>query len=191
MKDEEVPDEDLMIRYRDGDVGAFEALYGRHRGGVFRFVLRQIGQHSAAEEVFQETWARIIASRSRYRVEAKFATFLYHVAHNCVIDFHRRRPPMQLISLDDDPEEAIQVAGPERDQPERATARRETAQRLLRALALLPAEQREAFLLQQEGGLSLEEIAEVTGTGRETVKSRLRYALNRLREGMGHEADVA
>jgi RNA polymerase sigma-70 factor (ECF subfamily) len=191
MTGEEVPDEELMTRYRDGDARSFEMLYARHRGGVFRFVLRQIGQRSAAEDVFQETWTRIIASRSRYRVEARFATFLYHVAHNCVIDFHRRRPPLQLISLDDDPDEAIQVAGSENDQPERAAARRETARQLLQALALLPAEQREAFLLQQEGGLSLEEIAAVTGTGRETVKSRLRYALNRLREGMGHEADVA
>jgi len=190
-------DEDLMLRYRDGDVRAFEDLYARHRGGVFRYVLRQVGLRAAAEEVFQEVWTKIISSRARYRVEARFATFLYRVAHNCVIDHFRRKPPLQLIALDDDEEkEAMQVAGPQQEQPERVVARRQTARQILRALALLPDEQREAFLLHEEGGLTLEEIADVTRVGRETVKSRLRYALAKLRQelngsGMSHEADVA
>jgi RNA polymerase sigma factor (sigma-70 family) len=184
-------DEQLMMRYRDGDAAAFDALYERHRGGVFRYVMRQVGLRSAAEEVFQEIWINIISSRNRYRVEARFATFLYHVAHNCVVDHFRRKTPLHLISLDDDPDEALQVAGPARDQPERAIALRQSAAKLLNALALLPPEQREAFLLHEEGGLTLEEIAAVTGTGRETAKSRLRYALAKLREGIEHEADVA
>jgi len=188
---EPVSDEQLMLRYRDGDVAAFEELYGRHRGGVFRYVLRQVGLRSAAEEVFQEIWMNLISSRTRYRVEARFATFLYHVAHNCVIDHFRRKTPLHLISLDDDPDEAVQVAGPEREQPERAAAMRQSAAKLLNALALLPPEQREVFLLHEEGGLTLEEIAAVTGSGRETAKSRLRYALARLRQGVEHEADVA
>ncbi|HKQ25038.1 MAG TPA: RNA polymerase sigma factor [Burkholderiales bacterium] len=188
-------DEDLMSRYRDGDVRAFEDLYARHRGGVFRYVLRQVGFRSAAEEVYQEVWTNIISSRTRYRVEARFTTFLYRVAHNCVIDHFRRKPPLHLISLDDT-EEAMQVAGPQQEQPDRVVARRQTAMRLLRALALLPDEQREAFLLREEGGLTLEEVADVTGVGRETVKSRLRYALAKLRQeldgsGMSLEADVA
>ena len=188
---ETVSDEQLMLRYRDGNVAAFEQLYGRHRGGVFRYVLRQVGLRSAAEEVFQEIWMNLISSRARYRVEARFATFLYHVARNCVIDHFRRKTPLHLISLDDDADEAIQVAGPDRDQPERAVAVRQSATKLLNALALLPPEQREAFLLHEEGGLTLDEIAAVTGTGRETAKSRLRYALAKLREGIEHESDAA
>lgn len=188
---ESVSDEQLMLRYRDGDAAAFDELYGRHRGGVFRYVLRQVGLRSASEEIFQEIWIKIVSSRLRYRVEARFATFLYHVAHNCVMDHFRRKTPLHLISLDDDDEEAHQVAGPERDQPERAAALRQSAARLLNALAMLPTEQREAFLLHEEGGLTLEEIAEVTGVRRETVKSRLRYALSKLREGVEHEANVA
>src|SRR3954447_8933155 len=188
---ENVSDEQLMLRYRDGDAVAFEALYGRHRGPVFRYVLRQVGLRSAAEEVFQETWMNIIAARSRYRVQARFATFLYHIAHNCVVDHFRRKTPLHLISLDDNAEEAIQVAASERDQPERAVASRQLSAKLLNALSLLPPEQREAFLLHQEGGLTVEEIATITSTGRETVKSRLRYALAKLREGVEHEADVA
>lgn len=186
-----VSDEQLMLRYRDGDAAAFEELYGRHRGGVFRYVLRQVGLRSASEEIFQEIWIKIVTSRLRYRVEARFATFLYHVAHNCVMDHFRRKTPLHLISLDDDEDAGHQVAGPERDQPERAVALRQSAARLLNALAKLPAEQRDAFLLHEEGGLTLEEIAEVTAVGRETVKSRLRYALAKLRQGVEHEADVA
>jgi RNA polymerase sigma-70 factor (ECF subfamily) len=188
---ENVSDEQLMLRYRDGDAVAFEALYGRHRAQVFRYVLRQVGLRSAAEEVFQETWMNIIAARERYRVQARFATFLYHVAHNCVVDYFRRKTPLHLISLDDSAEEVIQVAASERDQPDRALASRQLSAKLLNALSLLPPEQREAFLLHEEGGLTLEEIATITSTGRETVKSRLRYALAKLREGVEHEADVA
>jgi RNA polymerase sigma-70 factor (ECF subfamily) len=186
-----VSDEKLMLRYRDGDTQAFEELYGRHRGGVFRYVLRQVGLRSAAEEVFQEVWIKLISARGRYRVEARFATFLYHVARNCVVDHFRRKAPLQLISLDDDVDEAVRVAGPERQQPERAVALRQQAAKLLNVLALLPPEQREAFLLHEEGGLTLEEIATVTGTGRETAKSRLRYALQKLREGIQDETDAA
>ncbi|MEO8005697.1 MAG: RNA polymerase sigma factor [Betaproteobacteria bacterium] len=188
---EQVADEQLMLRYRDGDAQAFETLYGRHRGGVFRYVLRQVGLRSSAEEVFQEIWMKIISSRARYRVEARFATFLYHIAHNCVVDHFRRKTPLHLISLDDDDGEALEVAGPAGEQPERVVALRQSAARLLNALALLPPEQREVFLLHEEGGLTLEEIATVTSTGRETVKSRLRYALARLREGIEHETDTA
>lgn len=191
-----VPDEDLMLRYRGGDVRAFEQLYARHRGGLFRYVLRQVGFRSAADEVFQEIWMRIVSSRSRYKVEARFATFLYSIAHNCVMDHFRRKPPLQLISFDDKPEEALQVPGPAGDQPERLAQRRQSARLLLRALALLPDEQRNAFLLHEEGGLTLDEIATVMAVGRETAKSRLRYALAKLREeltgsGLENEADVA
>jgi RNA polymerase sigma-70 factor, ECF subfamily len=175
-------DEQLMLRYRDGEARAFEALYARHRGGVFRYVLRQVGFRGAAEEVCQEIWTKLIVARARYRVEARFATFLYSVAHNCVIDHFRSRPPLHLVSFDANADEAAAaVPGPEQEQPERIVARRQTAQRLLRALALLPDEQREAFLLHEEGDLTLEEIAQVTGVGRETAKSRLRYALVKLR----------
>ena len=185
-----------MLRYRNGDIRAFEALYARHRGGLFRYVLRQVGFRSAADEVFQEVWMRIVSSRARYRVEARFATFLYSIAHNCVMDHFRRKPPLQLISFDDKPDEALQVPGPAGEQPERLAQRRQTAQQLLKALALLPDEQRNAFLLHEEGGLTLEEIATVMGVGRETAKSRLRYALSKLREeltgsGFENEADVA
>ena len=181
----EPSDEELMLRYGGGDAAAFDLLYSRHRGGVFRYLLRQCGSRGAAEELMQDIWLNLIQSRSRYQVEAKFTTWLYTVAHNRLIDHYRRHKGLQVISLEGDSEDdPIQLPAHASLQPERQAQGREQAARLLWLVESLPAVQREAFLLHEEGGLSLEQIAEVTGVGRETVKSRLRYAFDKLREGM-------
>jgi RNA polymerase sigma-70 factor (ECF subfamily) len=172
-------DEALMLAYRDGDAGAFETLYARHRGGLYRFVLRQCGNRALADELYQDVWMNLIAARSRYVPSAKFSTFLYQVARNRVIDhFRALGRNLEDPENDDDP---FDPPAPPAAQPDMAIERREAASRLLKAVESLPPVQREAFLLHQEGELTLEEIAQVTGVGRETVKSRLRYALARLR----------
>jgi RNA polymerase sigma-70 factor (ECF subfamily) len=178
-------DEALMLAYRDGDAGAFETLYSRHRGGLYRFVLRQCGSRSLADELFQDVWMNLIAARSRYVPSAKFSTFLYQVARNRVIDhFRASGRSLEQPENEDDP---LDPPAPPESQPEQTVERRETASRLLAALEALPPLQREAFLLHEEGELTLEEIAQLTGVGRETVKSRLRYALARLREKLEAE----
>jgi len=182
----EPSDEELMLRYGSGDAAAFDLLYARHRGGVFRYLLRQCGSRAAAEELLQDIWLNLIQARARYQVEAKFSTWLYTLAHNRLIDHFRRHKSAQLVSLDGEGEEGEPLELPAQStvQPERMAQAREQAARLLWLVESLPALQREAFLLHEEGGLSLEQIAQVTGAGRETVKSRLRYALDKLREGM-------
>jgi RNA polymerase sigma-70 factor (ECF subfamily) len=180
-------DEALMLRYAQGDAAAFDRLYARHRGGVFRYLLRQVQNHRAtAEELFQDVWAGLIGARERYRVEAKFTTWLYTMAHNRVVDHFRRHRALELVPAeageDDDPPE---IAAPPTVQPERAAEARQQAFRLLALVDALPLAQREAFLLHHEGGLSVEEIAQVTGADREAVKSRLRYAMDKLKRGMG------
>lgn len=170
----EAPDEELMLAYREGDAGAFEALYKRHRGALFRFVLRSIKQRASAEELFQEAWIRVIEARSRYSPQARFTTWLYTIAHNLLVD-HWRRKGLSLVQLDEEPP----VAAP--DNPAKQAEARETLARLLHAIEALPAAQREAFLLHEEGGLSVAEIAAVTGAGEEAAKSRLRYALAKLK----------
>jgi len=181
----EPSDEELMLRFGSGDAAAFDVLYTRHRGGVFRYLIRQCGNRGAAEELLQDIWLNLVQARARYTVEAKFTTWLYTLAHNRLIDHFRRPKGPQLVSLDGDDEgDPLEVAAQVTVQPERRAEAREQAARLLGLVEALPAVQREAFLLHEEGGLSLEQIAEVTGTGRETVKSRLRYALDKLREGM-------
>ena len=173
-----------MLRYRDGDAGAFETLYRRHRGALHRYFLRQCGERTVAEELYQEVWMRVVGARARYRVEARFTTWLYTLAHHRLVDHYRARGRApQFDSIDDDSGEPLADASA--PAPDRiADARRQT-ERLLELVGALPAVQREAWLMREESGLGLDEIGQATGVGRETVKSRLRYATARLRRGMG------
>ncbi|HZP92897.1 MAG TPA: RNA polymerase sigma factor [Burkholderiales bacterium] len=175
-------DEALMSAYRDGDAGAFGVLYARHRGGLYRFVLRQCGNRATADELFQDVWMNLIAARDRYLPTAKFSTYLYQVARNRIVDYFRARS--RYPQMAEDEQEPVDPPAPPANQPERQVEAHRRAVRLIALIEALPFAQREAFLLHEDGGLTLEQIARVTGVGRETVKSRLRYALSRLREGM-------
>jgi RNA polymerase sigma-70 factor (ECF subfamily) len=130
----------------------------------------------------------VIGARAGYKVEARFTTWLYTIAHNRVVDHYRRHRPLELAhdaADDEEDDPVLQVPAPGTAQPERIAEAREQARRLLSLIEALPAAQREAFLLHEEGGLGVDEIAQVTGTDREAIKSRLRYALGKLRQGMG------
>jgi len=179
-------DSALMLRYRDGDVAAFETLYRRHNDALFRYLLRLCRQRAAAEDVFQEVWSKIIKSRDNYRPTAKFTTFLYHVAHNCFID-HLRRNKRHGNTADIEPDS--QPAGG--DSPELLTEKSLARRKLDAALGSLPDEQRDVFLLYEEAGLGLDEIATITDCKRETAKSRLRYAMRKLREALDEPPEKA
>lgn len=186
MRDE-VADEKLMELYRDGDAGAFDVLYRRHKAGLFRYLLRLCKQQGVAEELFQDVWSNLVRSRERYQPSAKFTTFLYRIAHNRVID-HVRQHPGITLSLDVEDEDCDspvqQLAADPDGQPEVMVERKRLVENLVEKIAALPAVQREAFLLREEAGLSLEEIAQATGVTAETAKSRLRYAVAKLRDGL-------
>lgn len=170
----------LMLAYAHGDLAAFETLYARHRGMLYRFLLRSVRDPHRTDELFQETWSRVIGARSRYQPQAKFSTWLLQIAHNLMIDGLRRQRP---LADGDEAEAALAtVATPEREQPDHTLSEFERRRSLQRAIEQLPDEQRIAVLLRLEQELSLEQIATITCTGRETVKSRLRYAMNRLHE---------
>jgi RNA polymerase sigma-70 factor (ECF subfamily) len=176
-------DEDLMLAYAAGDAAAFDAIYARHKGGVYRYLMRQCRDVGIAEQLFQDVWMNLIRVRTAYQPSAKFTTWLYTLAHNRLIDHHRASGRVTLVSTDDENHADVVAAlrASRRSEPESRAANRELGDRLKDAVAALPAAQRDAFLLQQEGGLTLEEIAALTGVGAETVKSRLRYATNKLR----------
>lgn len=175
----ETDDTELMLRYQSGEAGAFEALYGRYKGSLYRYLLRQCRNAETAADLFQEVWSRVIKARASYRPTARFNTYLFRIAHNCYVDHYRREQHRPIGTVDVD---SIDYAGDPAGGPEARAQDLQRAGRLLAALDKLPAEQREAFLLREEAGLSLEEIGEATGVGRETAKSRLRYAVQRLRK---------
>ncbi|VXB22926.1 RNA polymerase subunit sigma [Luteimonas sp. 9C] len=171
-------DDALMQAWVAGDVAAFETLYRRHRDKLYRFLVRQLRNGALADEMFQDIWQRVIAARADWTPDAMFTTWLYRIAHNRLADHWRaaqHRPPP--------PEDAAQrtarIVDP--DSPERQLSQFEQRRQLQLALAALPDEQREVVLLRLEQELTLEEIGAITGVGRETVKSRLRYAMDKLR----------
>lgn len=175
-----------MLRYRDGDVAAFDVLYRRHNDSLYRYLLRLSRHPDTADDVFQDVWGKIIKARDSYRPTAKFTTFLYRVAHNCFID-HLRRNKRHIHSELCEPEQQPDPGAAPEELTERSLARR----RLNAALLGLPEEQREVFLLHEEAGLSLEQIATIMDSNRETTKSRLRYAVNKLRAAIDEPAETS
>jgi RNA polymerase sigma-70 factor (ECF subfamily) len=185
---EEISDEALMLRYCNGDAEAFAILYGRHKGPLYRYFVRHCHVPTVAEELFQDVWMNLIRARGQYTVQAKFTTYLYRLAHNRLVDYYRRHAHTIAVSWEDGSgppvdELPMNVEG----EPEHQAHVRTQVVRLIEVLRTLPEVQREAFLLREEAGMSVEEIAEATGVERETAKSRLRYAINRLRRGLSRD----
>jgi RNA polymerase sigma-70 factor (ECF subfamily) len=187
---DEPEDAELMRRYAAGDARAFERLYARHRSALHRFLVRQTRDPEFAGDLFQETWSKVIAYRDRYESRARFRTFLFHVARNCWLDALRARGrDVTWAATTIEPDDAV-IADPRARGPESLAAGAAAAERLRLALAELPESQREAFLLHEEAGLTIDEVANVTGVGAETAKSRVRYALAKLRAALADQRDA-
>jgi RNA polymerase sigma-70 factor (ECF subfamily) len=188
----EVADEALMTRYQRGDLGAFAVLVERHKTPIFNFVLRQVKTPAAAQDLTQEVFLRIIESASSFKHEAKFTTWAYTIARNLCIDHlrkasYRRHPSLDQQTSDsgEGPTLGEQVADLHpRASTERGAISSEIQVRVVAAIEALPSEQREVFLLRQVGNLAFQDIAQITETSENTVKSRMRYALERLQEAL-------
>lgn len=170
----ETTDEQLMQRYAKGDAQAFDQLYARHRGPLYRYFNRQVNDAATANDLYQGAWEKIIKSRHRYRPTAPFTVWMYRIAHNHLVDHYRRNRPPDSIETDTLIDNAPGPAQDLIDDEERG--------KLRAGITQLPAEQRNTLLLKLETGLKMEDIARVTGVSRETVKSRLRYAVNKLKQ---------
>ena len=178
-------DDALLARYREGDGAAFEILYARHRQGLYRFLIGLSGKPELADEVFQETWLSLIRSASQPQGRATFRTWLFQIARNRLIDHWRKHGAHQ--PLHDSYDEQLHAVGDETNDPEQLLNLSRDSQRLESALQALPADQREVFLLRAHGDLDLAQIASLTETPLETVKSRLRYAQQKLRRLLAEE----
>ncbi len=184
MTDPEDSDETLMARYARGDAASFELLYRRHELRIWRYLERNVGNRATADELMQDVWFAVARDAAGYRPTAKFTTWLFTIAHNRMIDSLRaQRRAVSLDALGYEADAVIeQLTAQPADGPLAAADAARKAAALLHAVGELPREQRESFLLQIEGELSVEEIATITNSSFETVKSRLRYARSKLRE---------
>lgn len=183
-----ITDEELMLRYRDGDLRAFEELYGRHRLGLYRFIAWRSPRADWVDEIVQDSWANLHHARNRYQPDASFRTYLYQIARNRLLDLLRQQAPLLAADLGTgtdgrDVFDALADAAHDVVTPDAALSIKQRNDSLYQALDALPGEQKEALVLQQFSGMSLEEISAVVAAPVETVKSRLRYAMRKLREG--------
>ena len=180
-------DEELVAAARAGSADAIEALLEKYQQRIFGFGLRMCGDAEDAKEVLQETLLAAARNVKDFRGGSSLSTWLYTIARSKLVDHWRRHE--DAVSLDEaanDPggESPLEIDAGDAQRPDVQAISREQARAFIDAVEQLPPVQREAFLLQAEGGLSLEEIAAVTSAGHETVKSRLRYAMAKLRSAM-------
>ncbi len=173
-----------MLRYAGGDVGAFDMLYSRHELAVWRFVFRSVKAQAVADDLLQDVWFAVARNAVSYEVKAKFRTWLFTLAHNRLVDHLRTARNHASLDASDDDERSLlnTLAADSGFGPVRQLQSREQAAALIAAVEELPFEQRQAFLLQAEGDLGVQEIAHATGVSFETAKSRLRYARASLRQ---------
>ena len=179
-----------MLAFKPGDARAFSTLVTRHRGSVFNFILRYTNHRQRAEDLLQETWLKVVRSAGEYQPKARFTTWVFTIARNLCVDSARKESYRKTDSLD------APVAGDDADgralgetvqdqdgaSPDRAAHNTRLRPMIEKAVQALPDEQREVFLLREYHGIGFKEIAEVTGVNENTVKSRMRYALEGLRK---------
>ena len=189
MAQEARTDEVLMASFRDGEVRAFDVLVVRHRRGLFNFLLRSVQNRSRAEELLQEVFLRVVRSKDRYERTAKLTTWLYTIARNLCVDESRRAKFRRTVSLDaprrgaeEDSPAMVETVPADQVATDEAAAAPQIRARVAKAIEGLPEDQREVFLMRQMSGLSFKEIGDIVGAPENTVKSRMRYALEKLRQ---------
>jgi len=176
---QEVTDETLMLAYSRGNASAFEQLYQRHKNVVFRYFTKQCASIAIAEELCHDTWLKLINNHSSYTVTAQFRTYLFTIARNILIDYRQKKS----TTNEENANENLELSVTNRSL---ATENLQLAEALTKNITALPANQREIFLLKQESGFTIEQIAKITAQQKEQVKSSWRYALQRLRKGLSH-----
>jgi RNA polymerase sigma-70 factor (ECF subfamily) len=177
----------LIQQYAAGDILAFDTLYNRHKGGLYRYFMRHIAEHSLAEDLYQEIWSKVIVQANHYKPTAKFTTWLYTLAHNRLVDHVRHLSVVNKVVVGSHDTEVIEDAAtlkqtPMHNLPEGELTRSRIADALKHCISQLPQAQKDSFLLKEEAGLAVKDIAAVLNINFEASKSRLRYAYENLRQ---------
>jgi RNA polymerase sigma-70 factor (ECF subfamily) len=180
-------DEQLMLDYQAGDISAFEALYRKHKGPLYRYFVRQLHDQQLAEDLYQDTWGKVINASSQYQVSAKFTTWLYKIAHNLLIDHVRAVKPLdKVVPLGEDATmDSLQADA--QASPEPQVEQQQQADMMKGCIAKLPAMQKEAFLLNIEMGMTAAMISDIANVTLEATKSRIRYAYQSIKQCISNQ----
>jgi RNA polymerase sigma-70 factor (ECF subfamily) len=190
----ESTDEMLMVRYRRGDRTAFAEIVRRYQTPLYNFSLRYLRDRDRAKDVTQEAFLRLVKRAAEFKHESRFSTWIYTIARNLCIDELRKGKHRNHPSLDEETGEGVPLrerVGDGRHDPERRASGSLARETIVRAIEALPEEQREVFLLRQIGGVPFAEIARLTETTENTVKSRMRYALTKLQSELSDFEEFA
>jgi len=192
----ELEDFKLLHQYTSGDLEAFQVLFHRYKKPLYNFILHQIGDAAVAEDLLQEAFLRVIQRATDFRGDSKFTTWLYTITRNLCVDHLRKKSIRQHASLDAPSSVKLEKGLPLIDRvanqhpgAEREVTAKRLQEQISEAVDNLPEEQREVFLMRQVQQLQFQEIATVVGVSENTVKSRMRYALERLREALSAYED--
>lgn len=189
-------DQELLEAYRRGDARAMDQLVERHAGAVYAFARRMLGDGPQVDDLVQEVWLKVLRAGGAFDGRSRFTTWLFAVTRNACLDHARRRrraPPEASAAGPDLAEPVDGLVDPGPPVLDRV-AKKELSAMLEQAVAALPFEQREVFLLREQTDMTFHEISESLGLPRDTVKSRMRYALTHvrrfLRERLGLKVEV-
>lgn len=194
---DDLSDEDLLHRFHDGDAEAFAVLLGRYERPLYNFILRSVRRRDRADELLQEAFLKVIQRSAEFKGHSKFSTWLYTITRNLCIDHSRKMVFRRHRSLDAPAPRAGSDPGPtlldrtagNDPRVDRQAISSDLRERIAAAVEELPDDQREVFLLRQVQGMPFRDIAEVVGVPENTVKSRMRYALERLQRALSEYRD--
>lgn len=194
---DDVSDEALMLRYQGGDRTAFAVLVRRHKTPIYNFILRHVSAPAAAEDLTQDAFVRVVQNAGEFRHSSRFSTWVFTIARNLCIDHIRKMSHRKHASLDQAPSEDGTPLGERladghpRAAVDRMAGMGELSDRIKAAVEDLPEDQREVFLLREVGCVPFKDIAEMIGVPENTIKSRMRYALERLQRALAEYEDYA
>lgn len=180
-------DEQLMLDYQAGDMNAFETLYRKHKGPLYRYFVRQLHQQQLAEDLYQDTWGKVITAAAQYQVTAKFTTWLYKIAHNLLIDHVRAVKPLDKLAPLGEDETMDSLEADNQASPESQLQQQQQVDMMKQCIAKLPPVQKEAFLLNIEMGMTAAAISDIANVTLEATKSRIRYAYQSIKQCIANQ----
>lgn len=180
-------DEQLMLDYQAGDMNAFETLYRKHKGPLYRYFVRQLHQQQLAEDLYQDTWGKVITAAAQYQVTAKFTTWLYKIAHNLLIDHVRAVKPLDKLAPLGEDETMDSLEADSQASPESQLQQQQQVDMMKQCIAKLPPVQKEAFLLNIEMGMTAAAISDIANVTLEATKSRIRYAYQSIKQCIANQ----